>query len=74
MEGSNTWLNSIGGTSLYNREEFAQYGISLSFLRTKDIEYHQFQEPFIPNLSIVDVLMHNGQDGTRMLLDEYTLL
>ena len=74
QEGSDFFVNAIGGKELYSKEEFAKYGISLHFVKTNPLEYRQFNNPFVPNLSIIDVLMHNGKEGTKNLLKEYTLV
>lgn len=68
------FINAIGGQALYDKEEFASYGIKLDFVKTNDISYPQFDYQFEPNLSIIDVLMHNGKEGTKKLLKEYTLI
>ena len=73
-EGSNHYINAIGGMELYSKEEFSQYGIRLEFIKTNTIKYNQFNNPFESNLSIIDVLMHNGKEKTKQLLDEYTLV
>lgn len=73
-EESKFFINAIGGQSLYDKNEFAKYGISLYFIRTNDISYNQFNNIFEPNLSIIDVLMFNGKEGTKQLLNEYTLV
>lgn len=39
-----------------------------------DITYKQFADDFVPNLSIIDVLMFNSRDTIDRLLEEYTLL
>ena len=36
------YINATGGQSLYDKEAFLKEGIQLSFLKTKDIEYKQF--------------------------------
>ncbi len=74
-EGSNFFVNAIGGQELYDKEEFKQYGIDLFFIKMNDIQYSQncTDGSFEPNLSIIDVLMHNGKEGTIQLLNEYTL-
>ncbi len=69
-----TYINSIGGMELYNAEEFRSKGIDLKFIKSKDIEYRQFNVPFVPWLSIIDVLMFNDIDHTRQMLEEYILL
>ena len=73
-EGADTYINAIGGQDLYNKEEFATYGIDLKFVRTNEFSYSQFSKEFVPNLSIVDVLMHNGKVGTLELIKKYTLI
>ena len=75
MEGANLFINAIGGQDLYSKEEFAQYDIDLKFIKMdSDIDYSQFSKEFIKNLSIIDVLMHNGKEGTKQLLKRYTLI
>ena len=74
FENSSFFINAIGGQVLYDKLEFEEYGISLKFIKTNQIEYDQRNEPFEPNLSIIDVLMHNGKEGTKKLLNEYTLV
>ena len=72
--GADTYYNSIGGYELYNKDEFAQHGIKLFFLKMKGIEYPQFSNEFVPNLSIVDVLMFNDIEIVRGYLDEFRLV
>lgn len=68
--GATTYVNAIGGMELYAREDFAARGIDLRFIRARPLAYRQFGDaPFVPWLSIVDVLMFNPldtvQDWTR---------
>lgn len=72
--GADTYYNAIGGQSLYDKQEFLQDGISLYFLQTADIQYPQFRNDFVANLSIIDVLMFNSLEQTRQLLTQYTLV
>ena len=67
--GADTYINPIGGRELYAADEFARHGIALRFLRSGDVRYPQFGAGFVPALSIVDVLMFNGREGTRRLVD-----
>jgi len=71
---ADVYYNSIGGTSLYNKNEFAENGITIKFLKTRDIHYQQTENNFFPNLSIIDVLMFNGVDKTRQFLNAYELM
>jgi hypothetical protein len=72
-EGASEYINPSGGRELYDRDRFAAEGVRLSFLQPKPIEYRQFNGPFVPWLSIIDVLMFNGRDATRLMLDRYDL-
>ena len=72
--GADTYYNAIGGQELYDAADFAQQGIALKFLRTNNITYPQYKNDFVPNLSIIDVLMFNGKEGTQKLFKEYTLV
>ena len=72
--GADTYYNAIGGQELYDKTDFANEGITLHFLQTNKIEYPQFHNPFVPNLSIIDVLMFNSPEQVRQLLTRYTLL
>ncbi|TCD47279.1 WbqC family protein [Chlorobium sp. N1] len=58
--GAGTYINAIGGMSLYSKEAFARRGIELQFLKPALDPYPQFGGAFIPGLSIVDVLMFNS--------------
>ena len=72
--GGDVYINPIGGTSLYQEAYFQQHGLTLRFHRMDDLSYRQFGKTFIPNLSIIDVLMFNGRDGARTLLDCFCLV
>jgi hypothetical protein len=63
--GADTYINAIGGVELYSREEFRASGIDLAFIKSGPFDYPQFGAPFVPWLSIVDVLMFNPIDAVR---------
>lgn len=71
--GADIYINAIGGKELYDVSEFAENGIILKFIRMNSVEYSQFSGEFVPNLSIIDVLMFNGKERTARLLNEFTL-
>lgn len=75
-ENADHFLNAIGGQQLYSKDEFAQYGIRIDFVQTIPIQYRQDTKTgaFVPNLSIIDVLVNNGREGTQQLLTQYTLV
>ena len=56
------------------RDFFAENGVKLFFLKTGDVRYRQYRNDFVPDLSIVDVLMFCGKNETKRLLADYTLL
>ncbi len=68
------YYNSIGGISLYNKNIFKNNNIKLSFIKTNDIVYKQFDNEFEPNLSIVDVMMFNSVDDIKSMLLDYVLI
>ncbi|MCB2312383.1 WbqC family protein [Clostridium tagluense] len=72
--GSDTYINAIGGMELYSKDKFKEQGIDLFFVKMKEIKYKQFNGDFIPNLSIIDVLMFNSKEEVKRLLSEYELV
>lgn len=63
--GADTYVNAIRGMELYSAESFREAGLRLRFLRSRPFEYPQFGKPFVPWLSIVDVLMFNPVAAIR---------
>lgn len=72
LQGS-YYTNPIGGIELYSKEVFNSQGLQLSFLKTKPIEYKQFNNTFFPWLSIIDILMFNSIDEIKTMLEQYEL-
>jgi hypothetical protein len=72
--GATRYINPIGGRELYSVAAFAGRGVELRFLQPRPAPYRQFGDPFVANLSIVDVLMFNSRDAVRRMLSEYDLL
>lgn len=68
------YINSVGGRQLYSVAAFAEHGVELKFLQPRVITYRQFGEPFVPSLSIVDVMMFNSKEAVRAMLGEYDLV
>lgn len=68
------YINPIGGRELYSKEKFQKEGIYLKFIKMNDIIYKQGKGDFIPNLSIIDVLMWNLKDDVKTLLNNYVLI
>lgn len=54
------YVNPIGGLNLYKKEDFLSEGVNLFFLKSRDVVYEQFEDNFVPWLSIIDVMMFNS--------------
>jgi lipopolysaccharide export system permease protein len=65
--------NELWDVTIYDQETFASRGVRLSFIQPKAVSYRQFANEFVPNLSIIDVMMFNDQEHCRKLLEEYEL-
>ncbi|MES9972001.1 MAG: WbqC family protein [Candidatus Thiodiazotropha sp.] len=71
--GFTSYVNAINGKALYSKQSFKELGIQLSFVKSKNIVYKQFEDEFVPWLSIIDVLMFNGVGEVRDILTQYEL-
>lgn len=60
--GANTYVNAIGGMELYSKEAFRNKGIDLKFIKSRPFDYAQFNNEFVPWLSIIDVMMFNSKE------------
>ena len=77
MLGSQHYINAIGGTNLYAKEDFASKGINLNFVKPSIIPYSHcngVEAEFCPGLSIIDVMMNLSEDEIRKHLDSYELV
>ena len=72
--GGDRYVNSIGGQDLYSPAEFAANNIDLRFLNCKAEPYKQFSNEFMPNLSIIDVLMFNSIEQIQLMLKQFRLV
>lgn len=73
-ENANYYFNPIGGIDLYSKKDFLEKGIVLNFIKSKKFEYMQFNEEFVPNLSIIDILMFNNISTIKKNLNNYELI
>lgn len=71
---ANEYYNAIGGKELYSYDNFKNKNLKLKFLKTNNIKYKQFNDKYISNLSILDVMMFNSVDNIKLLLEEYELI
>jgi len=72
--GATEYHNAIGGKELYGKSQFAKKNIELKFLKTNPIVYNQFNNDFIPWLSILDVMMFNPVAEINNMLNSYELV
>lgn len=72
--GATTYINPEGGVQLYGKSEFLSNSIDLQFLKSENRKYMQFDNEFIPFLSIIDVLMFNDKDSVKEFLSLYTII
>jgi len=68
-EQATDYVNAAGGRELYARDRFEAAGVRLHFLQPRTVEYRQFGHPFVPWLSIIDVLMFNPLETVQTFLD-----
>ncbi len=72
--GATHYINMPGGKALYKKEVFSDRGMQLSFLEPRVVSYRQFGSEFVPNLSIIDIMMFNDKAQCAKLLGEYELV
>jgi hypothetical protein len=72
--GVTEYWNPPGGRSFFDGEKYAASGIKLSFLAHRPVPYDQKRDRFVPGLSILDVMMFNGDKAVGAMLDNYDLL
>jgi len=72
--GATHYINMPGGKDLYDQETFVSNGLKLSFIKPGELTYYQFGKGFVPNLSIIDVMMFNSREQCTKLLDNYELI
>ena len=70
---ADVYINAIGGKELYTPESFRKKRVNLRFLKTGETKYSQYNDVFVPCLSIIDVIMHNSVDEVRKMLLDYSL-
>ena len=73
--GITDYVNPIGGTAFYSKDDWARRGLKLNFLHRRDsIRYEQFGGEFVPDLSIIDMLMFCSKKEIQQILNEYDIL
>jgi len=72
-QNADIYINSIGGVELYDKEIFKQNNIELNFIKSNPVQYTQFNNEFVPWLSIIDVMMFNSKEQIKEYLNNYIL-
>jgi len=67
--GADTYLSGIGGKEYLDEEAFKRNGIQLRYQDFHSPVYPQAGEPFIPNLSVVDLLFNCGDRSLGVLVE-----
>ena len=73
-EQADTYINAIGGQELYSKELFRNEGVDLLFLQSNDICYPQFDNEFVPHLSVIDLLMFNPKNSIGEFIQNFNLV
>ena len=73
-EYADHYINPVGGQGIYSKELFGQNNVMLNFIKDASLEYKQYDNEFIPSLSMIDVLMFNTRDEIEQMLRQYELL
>ena len=68
------YINVISGKELYDAEIFLKNNIKLNLINTNSFKYQQFNNEFIPFLSIIDVMMFNDLDTLKIIINQYNLV
>jgi len=69
--GAAEYANLPGGRSFYKEKKFLEKGIKLTFRQIPPLNYICEGYEFIPDLSIIDVLMWNSPEKIKQCLDDH---
>lgn len=74
-QGAEKYVNAAGGRDLYHADDFLAVGLDLGFVESLPVEYDQLGgHPFVPDLSIIDLLMFNDVAGVRHALKQFRVV
>lgn len=65
---ADTYLSGIGGREYLDEKLFDSSGIKLAYQDFRHPEYTQRYEPFIPYMSVIDLLFNCGDSSFRILM------
>ncbi len=70
----NEYWNPPSGKSLFDIAKYHKANINLKFIQPNLIVYDQKREPFMPGLSIIDVMMFNSDEQIDFMLNNYSFI
>ena len=65
--GATTYVSGVSGRDYLDRERFQKAGIDLQFQDFHHPIYRQVSEPFLPCLSVIDLLFTHGPRSANIL-------
>ena len=65
------YINPSGGIKLFDEEKFKQKKIKLTIRKVPQLRYRCSNYEYVPDLSIIDVLMWNSPETVKQHLDKY---
>lgn len=68
------YINPAGGVKLYSSNRFKKEGLKLLFADSIISEYKQFENIFVPRLSIIDVLMFNDISDVKKMIENVKII
>lgn len=71
---ADAYYDSTGAITMYDKPTFNAHNINLSFVKSSILPYKQFNNEFVPGLSIIDVLMFNDINKINEMLSAFELL
>ena len=69
--GASKYVNLPGGRDLYSEQPFRERGMEVEFRNLPALEYSCSGYEFIPNLSIIDVMMWNAPEEVKEHLEKH---
>lgn len=72
--GAERYVNAIGGQAMYDKATFRSEGIDLRFICSEAAPYDQGGMAFIPDLSVIDVIMFNSREALHERLGQFRLI
>jgi len=71
--GANVLINRPGGISFIDKNEYEKRGIKLIFQNFENMKYNCGKYDYIPDLSIIDVMMWNSPNEIKYYLDNWRI-